>query len=349
VTYRDDEITRRHPLYQLLPILIREAPVERLQLRRLKAEDIRSLVASHYGLTERDTASLTRYLASLSDGNPFFVHELLAALVDEHVLDSDAGGTTLLELGTIRTPPLLKQVIERRLPRLDTSARDALEVAAVIGQDVPLELWQAVLDVSEDQLDVVVQAALEHRVLDELPDGTGWRFTRALVREALHESIALIRRRRLHRRAAEMLMERPTPDPDMVAYHFQQAGDARSVDWLVQAGERAQRSHAWFSAADRFEAAVGLLEAVPERDRERGWLLYRISQLRRYLNQYQGIAYLDEALAELSAARNNRDDARTLAGEVIAICEPLMARPALAKAEALLAGLSTSRRPTNER
>jgi DNA-binding CsgD family transcriptional regulator len=203
---------------------------------------------------------------------------------------------------------------------LDTTAREALEVAAVIGQDVPLDVWQACIDVSEDQLGPVVQEALEQRLLEEFPDGAGWRFTHALVREALHEGIPLICRRRWHRRVAETLAALPASDPDLVAYQFQQAGDSRATDWLIEAGERAQRSHAWFSAADRFEAAVGLLEAVPERDRERGWLLYRISQLRRYQDNHQGIAYLDEAFAIASACGNEELAAAVLQGRGLLKC-----------------------------
>jgi DNA-binding CsgD family transcriptional regulator len=320
VTYRDDEITRRHPLFQLLPILVREALVERLSLRRLDTESVRQFVTCRHRLTDTDADRLTRYLYDLSDGNPFFVRELLTALEDDHILRSESDRASLGDLGKTRTPPLLKQVIERRLARLNVATRDALEVAAVIGQDIPLSVWLAVLQQTEEHLDAVVEEALEHRVLEESADGGGWRFTHALVREALHEGIALIRRRRWHRRAAEILAALPSPDPDAVAYHFQQAGDARAADWLIQAGERAQRSHAWFSAADRFEVAAGMLEATPERDRERGWLLYRISQLRRYLDRDQGIAYLDEALAIASGCGDEELAAATLLGRGLLKC-----------------------------
>lgn len=334
ITYRDDEITRRHPLFQLLPILVREAPVERLLLRRLNAEDIQALVSSRYELSQDDAARVTRYLWSLSDGNPFYAHELLDALVLEHIQGIEVRGATLGDLDKVRTPPLLKQVIERRMARLEVTTRDALEVAAVIGQDVPLDVWQAVLDLPEDQLEPVVQEALEHHILEESPGRPGWRFTHALVREALHEGITLMRRRRLHRRVAEILTALPAPDPDMVAYQFQQAGDPRATDWLIQAGERAQRSHAWFSAADRFEAAVGLLEAMPERDRERGWLLYRISQLRRFAERHQGIAYLDEALGIALACDDEELAAAVLQGRGLLKCFAGDVQTGLAELEA---------------
>ena len=319
-TYRDDEITRRHPLFQLLPVLVREGPVDRLHLRRLEREQIRAVTISRYSLSARDQDQLAAYLARLSDGNPFFIHELLTTLEHERVLRIEPDGASLQGLGSVRTPPLLRQVIARRLARLETSTREALDVAAVIGQGVPLDAWQAVTQLPEDQLDAVVQDALDHRILAASSDGSSCTFTHALVREAVYDDIAPTRRRRWHRRTAETLLSLPAPDPDSVAYHFQRAGDVRATDWLIQAGERAQRAHAWFIAADRFEAAVTMLEAMPERDRERGWLLYRISQLRRHLSEQQNIAYLDEALEIAASCGDDELHAVALFGRGLLKC-----------------------------
>ena len=60
-------------------------------------------------------------------------------------------------------------------------------------------------------------------------------------------------------------MAAPSPDPDAVAYHFQQAGDARAWEWLVQAADRAQRAYAWLTAAERLQAATDLLADIPVR------------------------------------------------------------------------------------
>jgi DNA-binding CsgD family transcriptional regulator/tetratricopeptide (TPR) repeat protein len=92
------------------------------------------------------------------------------------------------------------------------------------------------------------------------------------------------------------MMALTTPDPDAVAHHFRQAGDARAYEWLIRAGDRAQDAYAYVVAADRFEAALALLETREATAGERGWLLRRLARLRRYENPQQGIAYLDEAL-----------------------------------------------------
>ncbi len=115
------------------------------------------------------------------------------------------------------------------------------------------------------------------------------------MREVLYEGILPPRRRVWHRRVAEMLAEAPGADPDAVADHFQRAGDARAVDWLVRAGERALRAYAWLAARDRFATAVALMENDPARANERGWLLYRLGRLLRVSDPGQGVGYLEEA------------------------------------------------------
>jgi hypothetical protein len=81
VTYRADELTRRHPLYQLLPLLVREARAERIDLRSLGGDALRALATMRYALADADAQHLANYLTARSEGNPFFAGELLRALV----------------------------------------------------------------------------------------------------------------------------------------------------------------------------------------------------------------------------------------------------------------------------
>ena len=134
-------------------------------------------------------------------------------------------------------PPLLRQVIGARVARLGEEAGRLLAVAAVIGQEVPLDLWAAVERGRRRRAARRRSGgAVAARVLAETPDGQGVRFAHALVREALYEAIPLPRRRALHRRVAEALLATPHPDPDAVADHLQRAGDPRAVEWLTEAG-----------------------------------------------------------------------------------------------------------------
>ena len=305
VTYRSDELTRRHPLSALLPQLAREASADRLDLARLDDDAVRQIAAARYALPEEETRRLVAYLQVRAAGNALFVGELLRALEEADALRQEDGDWLLGVLGATAVPALLRQVIDGRLSRFDDESRRLLAVAAVIGQDVPLAVWAAAGEADEDGLLDLTEHAEEANLLAGTPDGTGVRFAHALIREALYEGIPSVRRRRLHRRAGEALAETRNPDPDAVAMHFQQAADGRAVTWLVKAGERAQLSFARLTAAERYEAALTLLEAGDGDLGERGWLRYRVALVRRYSVPQQSIEYLNEALG-IAAAIGDR-------------------------------------------
>ncbi len=309
-TYRSDELTRRHPLYQLLPQLARDSAVARLDLSRLTDDAVRILVTQRYGLADGDAARLTAYLQGRAEGNALFVGELLRALEEAGTLRREGEIWRLGDLTTTAVPALLRQVIDGRVARLDGESQRLLSVAAVIGQEVPLAVWATVGEVDEDAMLDVVEQGLVARLLVEVAGDERVRFAHALIREAVYEGIPGIRRRRIHRRAGEVLAETGDPDPDAVAYHFQRAVDDRAAGWLVTAGERAQRAYAWLTAAERYDAALALMGDGADVG-ERGWLLLRIAICRRYARPDQVLSYLDEATAAAQAVGDAMLLART--------------------------------------
>jgi predicted ATPase len=274
VAYRTDELGRHHPLYRLLPLVVREARATRLDLRPLDDAAVGALVTARYRLPDADGARLVAHLQDRAEGNPFYLGELLHDLEEEGLLRPSAPGWALGELGHVRVPPFVRQVIDGRLGRLGEEARHLLATAAVIGQEVPLALWGTVSEVADEALLALLERAVEMRLLEAAGDGAGVRFAHALIREALYDGLLPPRRRAWHRRVGECLAETPVPEPDAVAYHFRQAGDRRAAAWLVKAGERAQRAYAWLTAADHYEAALTFLEVGGGHAQERGWLLY---------------------------------------------------------------------------
>jgi DNA-binding NarL/FixJ family response regulator len=295
VTYRSDELTRRHPLYALLPVLERETRAIRLDLRRWNADAVRAVVADRYALVEGDAARLVAWLVGRAEGNAFFATQLLRALEDERVLLQTPEGWVLGDLGRVGLSTALRQVLDARLARLGDEAQQLLALAAVIGQDVPLALWATVAETDEDGLLDTIERAVEAHLLTEVADGGAMRFAHALIREALYASLLATRRRRVHRRVAEALVATANADADAVAYHFRQAGDARAVAWLVTAGERALRAYAWVTTAARYEAALALLDVGEATAGERGWLLYRLGRMRRFTDLAQALGYYEEA------------------------------------------------------
>jgi hypothetical protein len=169
-------------------------------------------------------------------------------------------------------------VLDARLVRLGDEARGMLAGTAVVGQEAPLSVWAAASGASEEQFIELVERAVEARVLDAPPTGASMRFVHALMREAIYEGLL-------------------PPDPDAVAYHLRQAGDRRACEWLVRAGDRAQRACAWRTAAERYETALALLagdEARVGQMEERAWLLFHTARMRRYSDPHLSIQHLHE-------------------------------------------------------
>jgi DNA-binding CsgD family transcriptional regulator/tetratricopeptide (TPR) repeat protein len=294
--YRADEVTRRHPLAQLLPLLVRESRATRLDLSRLDADAVRALVAARYTLDAVERERLVAYLHERAEGNPFFVGELLRTLEAEGIVHSVGEAARLGDLAGIRVPPLLRQVIDGRLARLNAETQRLLTIAAVIGQQVPLPLWEKIADADDEALATALEEGIEARIVEPGANAATLRFVHALIREALYEAIVPVRRRVWHRRVGEALLADVNPDPDAVAWHFRQAGDERAIEWLVKAGERAERTFAWLTAAERYQAAIALLPAGTLGLQERGRLLVRYASLQRWADPEDGIVALDEAL-----------------------------------------------------
>lgn len=295
LTYRDDEITRSNPFYQQLPQILRESGGLRLDLHPLTAAELEALVRSRWQLPPQQEETIARYLHNLAEGNPFFATELLRALDDEGIVQSWSDDAAPVEIDRLVMPSLIQQVIDYRVDKLGSAARERLSIAAVIGQDVPLELWARVAALSDAELLETVEAAVEAHVLEAGRSGTRVMFVHALTRAALYEGIFPPRRRVVHRQIADALIDTQAQNPDAIAYHLVQAGDDRAPDWLIQAGDAAQRSYAWLSASDRFEQAAALLAESGGSEQTRGWLLYRLARLQRYRGGRRAVEAMAEA------------------------------------------------------
>jgi DNA-binding CsgD family transcriptional regulator len=306
ITYRNDEVTRGHPLHRLVPMLVREALAVRIDVSPLSDESVRALIEQTYQLPAEATSRLADHLQQRAEGNPFFVTELLRSLEGTMLLQSEDGSWTLGPIEQTRIPSLLRQVIDQRLSRLGSEAETLLSVAAIIGEVVPLGVWETVSGTTGAMLLDLLERSIEANILNATPDGAAARFTHALIRESLYESVSPPRRRAWHLRIGESLAEiGSSADPDEVAYHLSQAGDQRAAEWLTRAGERAQRALAWRTARQRFEEALTLLEGDQTAPGARGWLRFRLALLGRFEDPGAGVTMLEEA-ERLARTANDR-------------------------------------------
>ena len=297
-TYRDDELTRRHALFEFMPLFTRESGAESLLIRPLDDAALTQLIAARYVFPTEHSARLVGYLSRHAQGNPFFALELLQSLEAEGVLVQEEGGDWAFgNPAALQLPPLIRQVIERRLHRLSGATLTSLEIAAIIGHEFDFELWSMVTTGEEQALIDTLEEGIDYGVLDETDSAGSYAFRHALFREALYERQIWPRRRARHRRVAEALEERANVAPDIIAHHYEQADDERAAEWLVRAADRAIERWAWIQAVAYASKAVQRLEQATGSERQRALLLDRIGNLLFLQDAERAQAHYEEALA----------------------------------------------------
>ncbi len=245
VTFRSDEMHRRHPLRQRVAEWVRAAGVERVQLDPLPPSAVRAMVA---GLVDGASGpvggeyddDVTR-IVQRAQGNAFYVEELVSAFL--------SGGWSL--------PEDLADLLLVRLDRLDEQSRDVVRVASAAGQRVSHELLARVAPVDEDALEPALRTAIDAHVLVRVGHGE-YAFRHALLGEAVYDDLLPGERMRLHTAYAEavrdLLGSRGAAD---LARHALASHDlATALQASVEAGEMAMSSGGPDEAAGHFVKAL---------------------------------------------------------------------------------------------
>jgi DNA-binding SARP family transcriptional activator len=254
-TVRELEVGRNDGVVEALAALSRAPGTRRIFLRGLSDTATAELVdvASGHPVDARVAAEIQER----ADGNPFFATELARLVVAER---GGAGAAGAVSPGG-DVPSSVRDVVRRRIALLPQETIAMLQVAAVIGRDVELDLLTAA---SGDAIDTVLDAiepAVVHRLLAPVPERPAtFRFSHALVREVVADDVSALRRARIHRSVADAL-ESTAGDLDdaaeLIAEHLWAAAaigvGQRAAEALERAATVAVRRYA-------FEAAEGMLE-----------------------------------------------------------------------------------------
>ena len=268
ITHRNDVPEWSTDFRDLLESLRREQTPTRIALHRLTDDDVRRMIEEWTG---RDAPPpLTHLVARHTEGNPLFVVEMLKHLDETGALTLPQEWQFPLTLADIGLPEGIRQLIGRRLDRLDLTTQRVLTIAAVMGRAFRLAVIEALVDVGEDAvLDAMDEALAAGIVTEEAGAPGNFSFTHTLIREALYTSITAARRVRLHHRIAAALEQQSSPFESRVAelaYHFGQAAVYKSADKAVEyatrAGEHAAATLAFEAAAHWYEMALRAMDVA---------------------------------------------------------------------------------------
>ncbi|MGH8975082.1 MAG: ATP-binding protein, partial [Acidimicrobiia bacterium] len=267
--YRDSDVSRDSALAQTLADIRRDSDVERLSLQGLDEGETTAFIEAAAGhVLEPDDLAFAHAVYSETDGNPFFVGELLRHLAETGaVIREEPRWRISLPLEELGIPEGVREIVNRRLARLAPSAHEVLHLAAVIGREFDVGLLAAAGEVTRDVVLDSLEAAEEARLVAATSGRVQYyAFAHALVRSALYEDIPSTRRLRLHRRVGEALEARPDADAHLpeLARHFGQAAGlgevVRAVDYARRAGDRAGAGLAFEEALGYYRHALNLLD-----------------------------------------------------------------------------------------
>ncbi|MDQ1714055.1 MAG: hypothetical protein QOE45_3505, partial [Frankiaceae bacterium] len=271
-------------------------------------------------------ALLSRNIAERAQGNPFFMEELVNSLAERGDFEGQRGAYRLKAgIDAIPLPPTVQAVLSARIDRLAETSRQLLQIAAVVGREVPLAILQSVAGLPANDIAEALLQLRRAELLYELPpfsDGVHG-FLHPLIQEVAYQSLLQGRRRELHgalaRALAELFADRADEYAALVAFHLERAGD------LLAAAQSHARAAMWIGAKDPNQAyrswmKVRELAINQPRSEQVDWLRMAASgQIvnfgwREGLPAEEARLYFEEARELALAAGNMRANAMMHAG-----------------------------------
>ena len=303
-TYRDVEVTGRHPLSQTLGNLVRERHFRRIQLGGLTLQEVGEFVEASAGIALPSDALET--IHSRTEGNPLFVNEVVELINPEQITENRTWADII--------PDGVRDAIGRRLSRLSETCNQVLRTASVIGREFDFSLLRTLdSDIGADGVLEALDEALEAKVIEALPSVVGrYQFGHGLIQQALYGDMSSIRRLRAHASIGETLEQMHQTDLEVfaaeLARHFAEAesvlGPEKLARYSLMAGERALATYAYEDAITHFERGlvardITLSGAEAASDEEAAALLFGLARAQ----SATGVGHqLVEAFATLSRA-----------------------------------------------
>ena len=328
LTYRTDELDRRHPLAPVLQSWRRSGLAELITLAPLDRGEIAEVISAILD-GEQVEPELRDLMYARSEGNPFVVEEMLKEVLDETGTQRSGEGWQQRSVQQLRIPDTVRDTILLRFARLEPAEAEVLQAGAVLGRTFDYPTLVAASGAPEVAVHRALEAGLARQLLDELPDnGARYRWRHALTQEAISSEIVLPRRQALHGRAADTLIESGA-GALLVAGHLLGAGRFQeAVPACLKAAEEAEAALAFADALELLEQALPHVHDPTDRSRvlcRMGGVLWMDDKSARAAEVLaEGILGLETQGHEMETARHRL---------VLGRCHWEASKPALAREE----------------
>jgi DNA-binding CsgD family transcriptional regulator len=254
ITYRHNETNAA--LARFLAALDREHLAVEVQLAPLTKTQTEAMLRAIFTLSQPVQDDFLDALYTLTEGNPFFVEEVLKSCVAAGDIFQVGGQWGRKLLSELHIPRSVQVAVQQRVEQLTTSAQALLKVAAVIGQRFEFTLLQQISGHDETTLLRVIRELMAAQlVVEEREDH--FAFRHALTRQAVYFTLLSRERRTLHAKVARNLEAMPIIAAPALAYHFYLAKDwSKTWEYARRAGEEAVRLYAPRAAIEHLSNAL---------------------------------------------------------------------------------------------
>ncbi len=258
LTYRSDEV--RPSLRHFLAQLDRERLVQEILLAPLTESEVDAMLRAIFALSHSARLEQPDLIYTLTEGNPFFVEELLKSLLSAGDIFYANGRWGRKALSELHIPRSVQDAVQRRTDLLNADARRVLVLAAVAGRRFDFALLQQLTHSDESHLLSVMKELIAAQLVVEESEER-FAFRHALTRQAVYADLLVRERKALHRTIAET-MERlyaAVLDAHLadLAYHFYEAGAwEKALEYGQRAGEEAQAMYATHAAIEQLTRAL---------------------------------------------------------------------------------------------
>ncbi|GAC1669098.1 MAG: hypothetical protein PVS3B1_07320 [Ktedonobacteraceae bacterium] len=264
LTYRSEEVS--HSLRHFLAQLERERLAQEILLAHLIRDEVEAMLQAIFALPRSAGVELADLLYTLTEGNPFFVEEVLKSLLASGEIFYANERWQRKELRELHIPRSVQDAVQQRTDQLSKPARRVLLLAAVAGRRFDFALLQALTRHDEDDLlQLFKELMAAQLVVEESADQ--FAFRHALTQQAVYAELLGRERKALHLMLAETIERLYTTTLEMhladLANHFAEAGVfEKALEYAQRAGERAQRLYAPRAAIEQFTRALHAAECA---------------------------------------------------------------------------------------
>jgi class 3 adenylate cyclase len=256
LTYRSDELDRRHPLAPLLQSWRRSGTGQLVTLGPLDRDQIAEIISAILD-GEPVEEELHELMYARTDGNPFVLEEMLKEVIDRAGAQGSGDGWERHSFERLRIPDTVRDTILLRFARLDPAEAEVLRAGAVLGRTFDYRTLLSTSGAPEATVHRALEVGVAQQLLDELADGSvSYRWRHALTQEAISTEIVLPRRQALHGRAADALIAAGSGALVVTGHLLGASRFKEAVPACLQAAEEAEASLAFTDALELLERAL---------------------------------------------------------------------------------------------